>query len=112
MHELSICKNILTTVLNYHQNHRGQIKSIQLAIGRLSHIDESSLKFNFAVIARHTAAENATLEINKVEGKAKCKTCQKIFSLDHYYDACPSCQQHHKTILQGEEMMITSMELK
>jgi hydrogenase nickel incorporation protein HypA/HybF len=114
MHELSICKNILSTVLDYHQQHKKSrtIKSIQIAIGQLTHIDIASLRFNFAVIARNTAAENAMLDINQIDAKAECNACNRVFSLENYYDPCPNCQQHSKTILQGEEMTITSMEIQ
>lgn len=114
MHELSICRGILSTVLDYHQqlDKASAIKSIQLAIGRLTRIDIPSLRFNFAVVARNTAAENAILYIKHIEGKAECEACKSVFHLENYYDPCPNCQQQHKTILQGEEMNIISMEIQ
>jgi len=114
MHELSVCRNILSTVLNYHKQHHSNspIKSIQLQIGVLSHLDIPSLRFNFSVIARNTAAENAILDINLVEAKAKCQRCKTVFNLEQYYESCPNCQKHDKVIVQGEDMMITSMEIQ
>jgi len=114
MHELSICRGILSTVLDYRQRHNqlGSIESIQLAVGRLTHIDIASLRFNFRVIARQTPAEQAILEIQHIDAKARCQNCQAIFALQQYYEFCPSCQHYHKTILQGEEMTITSMEVQ
>ena len=114
MHELSICRGILSTVLDHHEKSQttSPIKSIQLDIGQLTRIDIPSLRFNFDVVARHTAAENAMLEINHIQAKAECEVCHTTFYLEHYYDPCPDCQQQQKIILQGEEMTITSMEIQ
>ena len=114
MHELSICRGIITTVLDYHQEYdqNSTIQSSQLDSGQLRRIDIPSLQFNFKVVARHTAAENAMLEVNLIRANAKCEECCTVFNLEQYYDPCPNCQHPQKTILEGEEMNITSMEIR
>jgi hydrogenase nickel incorporation protein HypA/HybF len=45
-----------------------QVRRIRLQRGRLSCINEDSLRFAFGIVARGTCAEGATVEFDEIEG--------------------------------------------
>src|SRR3990167_7587821 len=103
MHELNICLNILNVLERQaHENYFHRVKTIWLEIGELAGIEIDALKFNFPVAASHTLAENATLEIVSVEGRALCHGCQNNVIIKTYFNPCPQCDSYNYTITQGK----------
>ena len=112
MHELSLSRSILDNVLEKsHSQPEQRIYLICLRIGKLMRVDQQALRFGFEVLARGSVAEGAELKVEEVPAQAECTNCAKRFTLDNYFDPCPYCQTHGARVLQGEEMIIQSMEM-
>jgi hydrogenase nickel incorporation protein HypA/HybF len=62
-------------------------------------------------VAQGTMLEGATLEIRRIEGRARCDACGSEFTADTLFTPC-SCGSRRFTRLQGEELNIKSMELE
>ncbi|KTD35052.1 hydrogenase nickel incorporation protein HypA [Legionella nautarum] len=113
MHELTLSRNILEII----KQHASQmscrvVKKIYLEIGELIAIDQASLQFNFAIVAKGEIAENATLEMVEIKGRAVCDFCKKTVMLKNYFDGCENCGQYSLKIIQGEELRVKSMEVE
>ena len=113
MHELSLCKAMLS-IINNHVAGKSctKVNVVVLEIGQLAAVDESALRFSFEVITKGTVAENARLDIIEVEGQANCSVCQKKVTLKRYYDACPICGNFSLIVIQGEELRVKFMEVE
>ncbi|HKN29802.1 MAG TPA: hydrogenase maturation nickel metallochaperone HypA, partial [Roseiarcus sp.] len=64
----------------------------------------------FDVVTAGTALEGASLEIHKIEGRARCESCAAEFATATLFAAC-ACGSGRLTRLQGEELNVKSMEL-
>ncbi|KTC86565.1 hydrogenase maturation nickel metallochaperone HypA [Legionella brunensis] len=112
MHELSFCRSILEIINKYVSEIKCQrVKKIYLEVGQLTAIDENALKFGFNIAAVGSIAEDASLEIITIEGKAVCDFCRKTVRLKHYYDGCEICGRFLLKVIQGEELRVKSMEV-
>jgi Zn finger protein HypA/HybF involved in hydrogenase expression len=73
MHDFHLADTILKTVLEYaEKNGFKQIKKIELELGSIlehgEYISPENLIFNFNLLSKNTSAENAELNIKKIEG--------------------------------------------
>ncbi|MCD5390530.1 hydrogenase maturation nickel metallochaperone HypA [candidate division NPL-UPA2 bacterium] len=69
MHELGIAQSILKGVLEKAKEHRAnEITLINVKVGQMKKVSDSSLQEAFSLIARGTLAEGAELRIELVPG--------------------------------------------
>ena len=101
MHELSIAIGIVRIAENETKKANAKkVEKIALEIGSLAGIAFDSLDFVWPVAVKDTILEHATREIIIIEAKAKCNDCQTIFNVDNFYDSCPVCSSHFKSIIK------------
>jgi len=113
MHELSIAASLIDMLEeNGLAHHFTKVTKITLEIGVLAGIEGNALLFCFAAVAQNSLAEGAQLVIESKPAIAICEHCQQQMSVATYYDPCPHCGQLGVKILQGEEMIIKSLEVE
>lgn len=112
MHELSLCQDILETIQRRTTNmDYSRIKSVTLEIGELSCVEKFSLLFSFDVIAKGTIAEHAILNINEIKAKAWCLICKIAVPVSQFYEPCINCGNLTGELVQGNELIVKSMEI-
>ncbi len=112
MHELSIAMGIINIAeKEIEKAQKKSVSSIDLEIGSMSGVELSSLEYVWKSAVQNTVLEKAKLNINFKQAKAKCLECLTIFEMSKLYDSCPKCNSHFKDILQGKELIISSLEL-
>lgn len=113
MHELGITKRILDIALKTAaEQGASRIKSIRLRIGEWTSIDPDCIQFYFDAIAAETAAEKATLVVERVPLAAKCSTCGSPFVPANLTFRCPGCGGSDVEIVSGREMYVESVEVE
>ena len=106
MHELSIAQNIAEIVLK-HVPEDAQVRSIKIAVGRLSGVIPESLEFCFGSVVEDTPLEGAQLEIERIPVKARCLVCQEMFSKDDdTVYICPKCGGTNFDFITGTELKV------
>ena len=108
MHELAITQSIVAIVEEAAKGRR--VRRVTLEIGALSGVMSDSIAFCFDVVTAGTALEGAKLEIQDIEGRARCESCGAEFAIATLFELCP-CGSHRLTRLRGEELNVKSMEL-
>jgi hydrogenase nickel incorporation protein HypA/HybF len=108
MHELAITQNIVAIVEEAAKGRR--VRRVTLEIGALSGVMSEAIAFCFDVVTAGTALEGASLEIEEIEGRARCDACGAEFATETLFDLCP-CGSYRLTRLRGEELNVKSMEL-
>ena len=113
MHEMSLCEGVLQ-ILEDHAKSQGfnRVVTVWLEIGRLSGVEIEALRFCFDAITRGTLAEQASLEIIEVPGKAWCMECSKSVEIQQRFDMCPNCGGYQLQITDGGEMRIKELEVE
>ena len=109
MHELGITENLVAIAVEYAEGL--PVKQITLEIGQLSAVMPEAIRFCFDVCCRGTLLEGATLEIIEVPGLARCRHCGTEMSLTQPFGICDRCGSVELSIIQGEELKITEMEV-
>lgn len=109
MHELSITRNIVAIVGEAAADRR--VSRVTLDIGRPSGVMEDAIRFCFPIVAEGTALADAALDINLIDGRAKCRQCDGEFSADTLFTPCP-CGSRETVRVAGEELLVKTMELE
>ena len=113
MHEAAIAQSIIDIAAGQlEEGGYRRVTRIAVKVGHLSSIVPESLQFAFQALARGTAAEAATLQIEEVEGRARCRSCGEEFATDSYFTACEACGSADVDVSGGDELTIESMDVE
>lgn len=112
MHEMSIAMSIVKIAeAKAREAHVTEFAAIELEIGTLAGVEFEALDFVWEVAVQKTVLERAEKRIKKIQAKALCMDCEKVYPLEFIHDNCPDCGSFRKTILQGKELRVKSLEL-
>jgi hydrogenase nickel incorporation protein HypA/HybF len=113
MHELTITQSMIDIVLEQAEKAGAQkVERINLTIGEMSGFVEEAVRFYFEFLAKGTPAEEASLCINQVAGRARCHDCGAEFSLKELDWTCPVCGSNNIEITAGRELFVESIEVE
>lgn len=113
MHELSIALAIVETLTAQLALGEGsRVSSVALAVGQLSGVDPSALRFAFPEAAVGTACEDASLEIEEIGIAAYCPRCGEQPIAQPNRLKCPRCQTPTPRIVRGRELEILRVSLR
>ena len=112
MREAAATQSILTkALLKVRDSAASRIKSIQIAIGEISDLDQTSIRRHWEELARNTPAEHAQLHFRFIKAEVQCMACFSKYSPEGGKIHCPYCGSYGAKILSGEEFFLESIEL-
>ncbi|MBU2445746.1 MAG: hydrogenase maturation nickel metallochaperone HypA [Bacteroidetes bacterium] len=112
MHELSIAQEIVNIVNQYlPENGNNSVRSVKVAVGKLSNILPDSLEFCFEAITTNSNLHGAKLEIEKIPLTVQCGDCNEKSDLEETIFVCPNCGGFNLQILSGRELNVIEIEL-
>lgn len=112
MHEYSIVQNLLELCEQNAANHScAKITKVVIKIGRLSNVESALLKTAFDTFKEETIAHNAELSIIDQKVIIECKNCSITSELEKNEFCCPACESYDIKIIDGEEMLLMSLEM-
>ncbi len=113
MHELGvICKVIETVDDICVKENIPYVDTIVLEIGELSGIVPFYIQNCFpAVTYNKDRFKNTKLEIEVVEGQAKCSKCGEVFNVVKNEGYCPSCGSFNKEVLGGLDFLVKEIRV-
>ena len=83
-----------------------RIKSLHLALGEISELDQASIQNHWDELSKGTPAERAQLHFRFIEAEVQCMACfQKYHPVDGKIH-CPYCGSYGAKILSGEEFYL------
>lgn len=110
MHELSIAQSIVEIAEDYAQKEQAsKVKELELSIGTMAGIEFDSLEFALSVCTKGTCLEEAHIQIEKVQARARCLDCDSDFDVVHLFDGCPICKGYRTMLLCGKELKVKSL---
>jgi len=89
----------------------GEVKEAEVEVGELSGIVVEALEFALESAVKNTLLENALIRILKVQGKARCKSCNHEYPAGELYTTCPKCGTGFPEIIQGKELRLKSLSV-
>ena len=109
MHELGLIQEVIAIA---EQASAGQpVRKIVLEVGALALALPDALEFAFELAREGTVAADATLEIVRVPGRARCRRCHAEIALENAQAACP-CGSHDLEWLSGEGIQVRALEVE
>lgn len=112
MRESRAVQSILARAIQKAREENSVIRSLQVAIGEISELDQSSIQRYWDELKRGTTAEQAQLQIRIIVAELQCMACfQKYHPVDGKIH-CPFCGSYGAKVLSGEEFFLESIELE
>ncbi len=110
MHELSICGSIADIVQRSAGGRR--VETINLRIGQLRQVVPETLVYCWSLVSAETPLAGSALVIESVPVRIECRGCGDTTELGALpILVCRACGQGETTVVNGEEFLITSLEL-
>ena len=112
MHELSITNDVVQLVLEQAADAGATVvKRVDVVVGRMTGVVADCMEFYFEELTKGTAAEGAVINIKVVPTKAVCADCGASFELDDYVWVCTSCGSNKLQIIEGNELLVDTIEV-
>jgi hydrogenase nickel incorporation protein HypA/HybF len=109
MHEYGIALEIANTAF---ENAGGKdISKINLRVGELSGVFTESLTMYLELIFQEKQKIVPVLSVEKIKAKFKC-SCGTEYAPAKIFDPCPTCNGFSRSILDGKECIIESIEVE
>lgn len=112
MHELAIAEQIVQVVMTHVETQAIEhVSSVHIQVGEATGVVADSLTFSFEMIASSTPElVGATLLIDSVPYRAKCRRCHQEFHVKHFIVQCPTCETWEADVISGKEFKVLAME--
>ena len=112
MHELSIVRSVLASAFECSAAHdHRSIVRVTLQVGANRHVVPELLRFAFDAAAKDTQAEGADLCWSELPLIVECRKCASRFEPKDVFWECPDCGGFDACLLQGDELILESVEL-
>jgi hydrogenase nickel incorporation protein HypA/HybF len=111
MHETAIVGGLMR-ILEQKAARNGvkRISSVLLKVGRLRAVEPQQLSACFEMFAEGTVADGATLVVDVIGVRGRCRACATEFDVPHYHFECPACAGSDIEVIRGQELYIDSFE--
>jgi hydrogenase nickel incorporation protein HypA/HybF len=111
MRERNAIQSIFAKALIKAREADKRVKSLQLAVGELSELDQASIQKHWEELSQGTAAERAQLHFRFIKAEVQCMACFSKYAPVDGKIHCPYCGSYGAKILSGEEFFLESIEL-
>lgn len=113
MHEMSLMGGVFEVIESTLIHHKvRKVTQVKLKIGKLTNAEPDALQMAFEAYAKDTVCEGADLQIELIPVKGCCKSCGEEFLVAGLLFSCPTCQHFGINIIQGEELLLESLEVE
>lgn len=102
--------DVIEQTLSQHDIKR--VLQVKLKVGELTNADPEALNMAFEAFSKDTFCEGAELIVERVLVKGRCKTCHEEFGVEATMFLCPTCRNSGIDVIQGEELLLESMEVE
>ena len=113
MHELSVCQSMLKQIEEIAHEHAAHAVSlVKVQIGPLSGVEPQLLAQAFPIAIAGTIAEGASLELESLPIRVRCRQCGAESQVETNRLVCRTCGHWDTQLLSGDEMLLASVELE
>ena len=113
MHEYSIVQALLTQCEEYASaNDATQVTKVVVKIGVMSGVEPQLLEIAFNTFKETTICDSAEFVMNVQPLTIKCRECGALSELDSRHYCCPACQSVDVSVVDGEDLLLMSLEMQ
>ncbi|TGE34143.1 hydrogenase maturation nickel metallochaperone HypA [Desulfosporosinus sp. Sb-LF] len=113
MHEMSLMGGVFEVIektLSLHEVKR--VLQVKLKVGELTNADPDALQMVFEAYSKDTLCEGAELIVECVSVRGHCRNCHYEFTVETMFFLCPNCQHAGIEVIQGQELLLESLEVE
>jgi hydrogenase nickel incorporation protein HypA/HybF len=85
---------------------------VRLRVGAMRQVVPESLAFYFEIVARDTACDGATLELEQIDARLRCRECDRQWSPQIPAFRCPDCGSASVEVRAGDELEVDYIEVE
>jgi hydrogenase nickel incorporation protein HypA/HybF len=112
MRELQIIQSILTkALLQAQESSSKRIKTLELVLGEIAELDQTSIQQHWNEMSKGTPAERAQLHFRLIKAKVQCMACFMEYQPVEGKIHCPYCGSYGAKVLAGEEFYLEAIEV-
>jgi hydrogenase nickel incorporation protein HypA/HybF len=113
MHEYSIVQALLDQCEREAKKAgANKILTIAVKVGRLSGIEPKLLQTAFEFFSEESFSKGAKLNLTPQNVVAECRKCGEKRELDELAFTCAKCGSEELTVIDGEELILMSLEME
>lgn len=113
MHEMSLMGGVFEVIEQTISQHDiKRVLQVKLKVGELTNAEPEALDMAFEAYSKGTLCEGAELIVERVSVRGRCKTCHEEFAVATMLFLCPKCQNSGIDVIQGEELLLESLEVE
>lgn len=112
MHEYAIAQALIDQVAEIARRHGARaVTRVVVRVGKLRAVVPEILRWGFEVAAADSIARKASLEIEEVSIRVRCRVCAAETDLDQPLYLCPRCGSADVAQVAGDELILKSLEI-
>lgn len=113
MHEISLVRNIFTTLEAEFPDRMDDLRGIYLTVGILTNVQPILMQNAFeAVVQDQPRYSRTSLHVEVLPVKIHCTACDADSEVEEYKFICTHCGRPSSIVIQGEEMLISKVEFE
>lgn len=113
MHESSLARQLLRATLERAERAgASRVRVVRGWIAETEALSVASVTFHFDLLARETAAEGATLELELRRVRARCGACGLVYEPDHHVLLCEACGSTDGELLGAAGLSVESIDVE
>lgn len=113
MHEMSLMGGVFEVIEQTISQHKvKRVLQVKLKVGELTNAEPDALQMAFEAYCKDTICEGADLLVERVSVHGRCRSCHHEFSVKSMFFLCPNCQDINIEVIQGEELLLESLEVE
>ena len=109
MHELALTQSVVDLVAE--RTPGRQVVSVRVQVGLLSGVVPDAMAFAFDLVTAGTPLEGATLVLDEVRGRIRCRACGTESTTTDLLLLC-GCGSADVEVVAGQELRVLSVELQ
>ena len=113
MHEMSLMGGVFEVIeQTLSQHNANRVLKVKLKVGQLTNAEPDALQMAFEAYSKDTICEGAELIVERVPVHGRCRNCQFEFAVKTLFFLCPKCHNTSIEVIQGEELLLESLEVE
>lgn len=109
MHELSICSSMVGIVREHAAGR--DVRAVHVRIGEMRQIVPDTLVYCWSLVTEDSELAGVELRVERIPAKIRCAGCGHEETLTELAFVCGSCSADAVDLVEGDEFLITSLEL-
>lgn len=113
MHEAHLAEDLVEVAIAEAQKQNAKrIQRVRFRVGQKYQVVPEALEIGFRMAAQGTIAEGAVLDVEQVPLVGKCRYCGAKVESNEPVLVCERCGSTDVEVLQGDEMVLASLDVE